>query len=239
MDSFLSDRIKRYFLLVDTKTENLEFSQRLKRVVDENVKLQQVAQENIHLRLLLDFQQKTASTGSVANVIAYRSGETHQIIVDRGSIDGVQPAAAVVDGIGLVGKVITVSNKSSVVQLLTDRFSGIDSVIREKSVRGMVTGAGTRALNFDFVARDQEVYVGDRVLTSGLGGIYPPGLLVGVVSNIASSDTDILFQSIQIHPAINLEALVTVMILDPLPEENLSQEPVVKDSSSQDLGVEK
>lgn len=223
VDQFVADKVDRYLLLFNTKQDNLELEERLKHVVDENMMLQQLAQENSHLRQLLDFQKKTESVGSIASVIAYRSGQHHHIVIDRGAADKVKAGSAVIDGVGLVGIVLTVSSKSAVVQLLNDRFTGIDALVRGKSVRGMVTGAGSNALSFDFVARDQEIYVGDRLVTSGLGGVYPPGLLIGVVSNITSSKKDMLFQSIEVHPAINLEALDTVMVLESLVEQDLVQ----------------
>ena len=234
-DQFLSRKFGDYLLLVNTKKVNLELESRLKYVVDENLRLQQLAQENDHLRQLLDFKNQTSSAGRVANVIAYSAGQHHQLVVDRGKIDGVESGAAVVDGIGLVGMVITVSSKSAVVQLVNDRFTGIDALVEGKSVRGIVTGEGQRVLSFDFVTKDQKIFVGDKLVTSGLGGIYPPGLLIGLVSNVTPSTKDVLFQSIQVHPIINLEAVGKVMILDALPELSLAKdgttEKMLKDRS--------
>lgn len=230
-NEFFSRKFGDYFLLVDTRKVNLELEERLKHVVDENLRLQQIAQENDHLRQLLNFKNQTSFSGSVANVIAYSSGQHHQLILDRGKVDGVESGAAVVDGIGLVGTVITVSNKSSVVQLVNDRFTGIDALVEGKSVRGIVTGEGQRVLKFDFVTKDQTIVVGDKLVTSGLGGIYPPGLLIGVVSNIVPSSNDVLFQSIQVHPTINLEAVGAVMVLESLPKIGIVQSATAKEMS--------
>ena len=113
---------------------------------------------------------------------------------------------------GLVGLVRATSGRGAKAALLLDRQSAVDGTIQRSRARGMVRGRGTDALEFEFVARGHDVRVGDLVITSGLGGVYPKGLRIGVVGSIEEAGTQLMLKA-TLQPAVDFHRLEHAFVM--------------------------
>lgn len=205
-----------YIDLVAVEQENQQLRSRLEVLESENSRFQEVRQENERLRDLLKATEQTQLTGITAAVIAHDpSNWSQSITVNRGLEHGVTIGRAVVVGDGLVGQVISTSARSARVLLITDPSSGVDALLQDSRVRGIVSGAGRFRATWNYVLANESVQIGDRVVSSGLDGVYPKGLLIGVVSAVKRELSGRLFSSIDLQPAVNFTRLETVLILNP------------------------
>ena len=97
--------------------------------------------------------------------------------------------------------------------LLSDPNSGVDAIIQSSRVRGVVEGAGSFKASWNYVLSEDKLEVGDRVITSGMDGVYPKGLLIGVVSKVSSQKDGKLFKKVLIEPAVNFFKLESVFVV--------------------------
>lgn len=147
---------------------------------------QQLATENAQLRSLVDLRQRMASPGVVAEVLYdARDPYVRKIVVDKGLKHNVQLGQPVIDAEGVVGQVIRVFPLTAEVALLTDRDQTIPVQIVRNGLRAIAFGgAEPRTLELRFMAANADIQNGDVLVTSGLDGVYPPGLAVGRVIRI-------------------------------------------------------
>ncbi len=148
-----------------------------------------------------------------ATVMARDPSNLHdQIEVDRGSDDGVRSGMTVVaSGGALVGTVRQTLPHRAWVALVTDSQSNINAVIQQSRALAILRGSVDRRLTMQFVAEGTDVKVGDTVMTSGLGGGYPSGYLLGHVSTVQGQPVD-LFKRVAVEPAARLDSLEHVLI---------------------------
>lgn len=168
--------------------------------------------ENQRLRRLLDMRQDLTSAGIGASVVTSNlSGQARMIVVDRGSDHGVRLDLPVVAWGGAIGRVVEVGARHALVRLLTDPNSGVAGVVQRSRAEGLVVGQGKAVLDMLFVPRFSDVMHGDRVVTSGLDGIFPRGFGIGrvyAVNELADGT-----QRIQLAPELDYRDLEEVMVL--------------------------
>jgi rod shape-determining protein MreC len=134
------------------------------------------------------------------------------VLVDRGGAHGVRAGNPVITAEGVVGLVTATSRHAAKTMLLLDRQSAIDGIVQRSRARGIVRGRGTDQLEFEFVVRGGDVVVGDVVITSGLGGVYPKGLRIGEVVEI-SDPAGSLLQTANLRPAVDFGRLEQVFLM--------------------------
>ena len=207
-----------------------EENQRLKEDGDklrrEVLEKSEVEAENVRLRSMLDYKRTTPQFDSVvAAIIARDPGSwTNTMIINKGSADGVGKDMPVVTSQGLVGNVIAVHNKTARVQLLLDPRSAVGAIVQrpESRVAAIVEGNGNDPFKPKMVnvPRDADVIKGDRLITSGYGGIYPKGILIGEVADVINNEGGLLKQAV-IQPAVDFNRLEEVSVIiksrEPLP----------------------
>lgn len=216
----------RYVALTGAVQERDALAERLKVLEGENTALRENALENVRLRSLLSMAESRGGGGLGAQVIGYSASNWVQTItVSRGALDGVRVGMSVVAAQGLVGQVIAVGLQSAKVLLVTDPTSGVDAMTQEGRVRGVVEGLGGTRCRWGFVLRDEDLKIGDAVVTSGMDGIYPKGLTIGVVSAVEGGG-DGMFRAVEIHPAVDFSSLEEVIVLPaPVRESPLAPVP--------------
>jgi rod shape-determining protein MreC len=163
------------------QTRTIAQAQRLQQV-------EQLTQENAHLRELLDLRaQMVAQSRAVEMLYNTVDPHTDRIVVDRGQVAGIVPGSAVIDAGGVVGQVTRVYPLVSEVTLLTDRHQSIPVMNARTGSRHVVVGdpiTAGGALELKFVPSGTDIKQGDLLTTSGIDGVYPPGLHVGQISQI-------------------------------------------------------
>ncbi len=209
-----------YINLFHVQEENQKLQLQVEFLQAENARFRESEIENQRLHQILKFSVLQQQEGLVANVIAYSNKSQQQTItIDRGSNDGVELKQVAVDGIALLGQVISVTGNSSKILLISDPLSGVDSISQETRTRGVVQGDKENLLLWKYLPKDQPVAVGSRIITSGADGVFPHGLSVGVVIQVDNQRPG-MFQEIFIKPASNLNRIETVYLLKTATDES-------------------
>jgi rod shape-determining protein MreC len=182
-------------------------------------------QENKRLRALLDMRTRQPVEGRIAEILyAARDPFSRRVIIDKGSQHGIAAGQAVVDDIGVIGQVTRVFPLTSEVLLLTDKDQAIPVEVRRNGLRAVLAGAGAGMMELRFLAANAEVQVGDILVTSGLDGVYLPGLPVARVARI-DRDSSHSFARITCVPLAGVERHGLALVLGsrtalpPQPEE--------------------
>lgn len=205
--------------LTELRAENERLLAENERLRQYQTAVMQLEAENKGLRDLLNLPLVPEQRLTVARVIADAGGPfVRNVVVMAGSDQGVRSGLVAMAGGGLAGRIISSGSSSSRVLLINDINAHVPVLLETSRYHAMVTGTNGPELRLEQLPPDFRVRKGDRLITSGVGGIYPPGLPVGVVSE--SRDGSILVQ-----PLADLGRLELVQILDPgTPEDLLSPE---------------
>lgn len=160
--------------------------ERMEALEKENAELQEKVVLLDQLQALLDFKNSSSVSSMTASVIGRNVDSlTESLVINLGSTAGVSVGMAVVDGTGALGQVMSVGPFSATVRLITDERSSISAFDQQSRVVGQIVGTGAQdTVLFSHVPVTQTVNVGDTILTSGLGGAVPKGLLVGTVTSV-------------------------------------------------------
>lgn len=209
-----------YFYLVGLEKENQTLKKELQELRLQMNRYREADLANQRLRALLNFKKSIATPLLPAQLVAFDpSGWFQTILIDKGRNDGVVQDMAVVSAEGLVGRVIGVSNHHAKVLLILDGNSAVDAYIQRSRARGVLVGLGRELCLLKYVQRNEDVQVGDKVISSGMGGVFPKGLLVGTVQEVVRGSSG-LFQRVEVEPAVNFSRLEEVMVVIQPPAEN-------------------
>jgi len=204
-----------YINLVGIRRENLMLRDSVRQLNARILESQEAMAANERLKNLLALKSSMQFPTVAANVIGEESAPWFRTItIDRGTVDGLAEGLPVVALGGVVGRVVKTALNSSRVLLLTDHASSISAMIQRSRARGVVKGKGGGACALEFTVRDEDVKVGDVVTSSGVGGIFPKGLVIGEVTMVRKGEYG-MFQSIDIKPAVNISRLEEVLVLVP------------------------
>jgi len=202
-----------YLWLMGVEEENISLKEKIKVLETKNSELIEYSHENSRLRSLLNYTKEFKLPGIAGTVIGRDpSNWVRSITIDIGGKEGLAVGQPVVDGHAVVGITTVVSEESSKVLLLTDSTSAIDAIVQRTRAPGIVESDAEKHLGMRFVVKEDDVAVGDRIVTSGLDGVFPKGILIGVVMDV-DSDKAGLFQGIDLTPSANLDHLENVLVL--------------------------
>jgi rod shape-determining protein MreC len=200
-----------YFDLVGVQRENTRLRAELAREQTQRARLAELEVENLHLSDLLELKQALALKSAAANVIgADASGLARTVVVEGGADQGFAAGMAVLSTEGVVGKLIAVGPTSSRVLLINDHNSALDAFDQRSRVRGIVAGVVDDGLVMKYVDRSEDVKNGDTIVTSGLNGILPRGLLVGTA---VLREGPGLFLTVNVAPAADFRRLEQVLVV--------------------------
>lgn len=179
---------------------------------------------------LLQLREAASDYNRLVNLLAYTSalenqefltadvigvdqtGIVRNVIINRGTRDGVALGMPVTTDLGLVGRISDVSANASQVQLITDENSAVSSRLQETRAEGSIVGQASGVLRLTFVDLDEEILQGDLVITSGLGGNFPPDIMVGQVTSVRQFEFE-LFQEAQVRSLIDFQTLELVLVI--------------------------
>jgi rod shape-determining protein MreC len=209
----VGDVWKGYLWLVQTSRQNDELRSKVADLEAKVVALNEAQSENDRLRQLLNFSRDRAIGRITAAVIGGDpSGWVKGIVVDKGYAQGVVAGMAAIHPQGVVGQVVAVAKDSARVLLVSDHSSGVDVMVQSTRARGVLEGASERGCELKFITRDQPVRIGEKVITSGMDGVYPKGILVGEVSRVSTAGAG-LFQYIEVKQAVDSASIEEVLLV--------------------------
>jgi rod shape-determining protein MreC len=225
-----------YFALQKTAVENEQLRRENDNLKMQITQLQGRAAEADRLGALLNFRQSHADVPMIAaRVIGASAGAASQTIqLDRGERDGIRKNMGVITPDGVVGKVVEAYPSASQVLLLTDKDGGVGAMLAESRIQSPVGGQGEPLLVMKYVSNDDNVNVGERVVTSGMDRIFPRDLPVGTVTEIKPGNP---FKHIRIRPAANLERLEEVLVLLSLHPLEMKTEPIPAEAQAPAAGA--
>jgi rod shape-determining protein MreC len=167
----------------DVYRQNRELRREIERLRAWREVAQGLERENAQLRALNSVRLSPRMGFATGEVVADSGGPFGRtVLVNIGRGDGVEDGAAAVDGAGLVGRVVGVGERTARILLLTDFNSRVPVKVTPSGVRGVLTGDATAAPRLAFLSEPEAVEIGDQIVTSGDGGVFPPDLDVGVVA---------------------------------------------------------
>jgi rod shape-determining protein MreC len=202
-----------YILLVSTGKENHALRESVRQLNVRVIEAQDALLENERLKKLLALKSTLQVPSVAATVIGEESAPWFRsIVIDRGSVDGLSEGMPVLTTSGVVGRVVKVAAGSSRVLLLTDHASSISAMIQRSRARGVLKGRGRDSCSLEFTVREDDVKVGDIVTTSGVGGVFQKGRVLGEVTMVKKGEYG-MFQTIDVRPAVNTYNLEEVLVL--------------------------
>lgn len=205
--------IQNYVYLVNLKEENRRLQEEVHRLRHENNELKESALAVERLRRLLLFKEQVPAPMISAEVVSYSPSIWFRtIVINKGQRDGVKKGMSAVTWEGVVGRIVRVSPHSSVVLLVIDRNCSVDVLVQRTRARGIIEGEGGGVCLLRYVPRTEDIQVGDHIVTSGLGGIFPKGLSMGEVVMVEKKEYG-LFQEVEVRPSVDFSRLEEVMVI--------------------------
>lgn len=207
-----------YTDLINVREENKRLREELQKYKATNNEYREAVATNVRLAKLLEMKESLPAPTLTAQIIGKDPSQWFKtIIIDRGSSDGVQTGMPAVTVEGVVGQVMNTSPHYAKILLATDPNSAIDALIQKTRVQGIIKGNGN-AYEMHYVLKNSDVQKGDRIVTSGIGGVFAKGLSIGTVASVTKTRRG-MFQKITIEPSTDfsqLEYLIIIMKKDSL-----------------------
>jgi rod shape-determining protein MreC len=202
-----------YVNLVGAKRENAELKKRLDIFLLENQKIPDLERENKRLRTLLNFVEKNPRSMIAARVVGEDLKNWYKcIIIDKGGTSNIKEKMPVITPRGIVGQAVEVDRWHTKVMVINDTNSSVDVSAEGKNTRGLLEGTGQTVLKLKYVLKNDDIEIGDKLLTSGKDGIYPKGLPAGIVITVNRNKPGI-FADIDIMPFSNFKHLEEVLVI--------------------------
>jgi rod shape-determining protein MreC len=213
ISGFFEDTWDNYINLVNVRLENLRLISEIKGLNTRIVTAQETVLVNQRLEKLLGMKATIKAPSLTVSVVGEDlSSWFRTLVIDQGSSSGIAEGMAVVAADGVVGQIVKVAPTTSRVLLLTDHTSGIAATIQRSRARGVVKGKGEGLCSLEFTTRDEDVKVGDMVITSGIGGVFLKGIPIGEVTMVKRGEYGI-FQTVTIRPIVNISHLEEALVV--------------------------
>jgi rod shape-determining protein MreC len=218
-----------YFALVHTRLEDQQLKSEMDQLKIRNTQLESEAAEAGRLAVLIGFRDAhTEAPMLAARVIASSADSSSQTFyINRCDRDGIRRNMAVITPDGVVGKILEVYGSTAEVLVITDKDSGVGALLAGSRVHGPVGGTGEPLMQMKYVSNDDNVAIGEQVLTSGEDRIFPKDLPVGAVASVKPGYP---FKQITISPAAHLDRIEEVLVL--LSQHELNLKPATPATSA-------
>lgn len=213
LSGFFEDAWGNYLNLVGVRQENLRLRDEVKELNARIIAAGEAVQATQRLEKLLGMRNSIKEPGLTVSVVGEDlSSWFKTVVIDQGSSNGIAEGMAVVAADGVVGQIVKVAATTSRVLLLTDHTSGIAATIQRSRARGVVKGKGDGLCSLEFTTREEDVKVGDVVITSGIGGVFLKGIPIGEVTMVKRGEYGI-FQTVTIRPFVNIAHLEEALVV--------------------------
>ena len=202
-----------YFWLVGVGEENRLLTEEVRRLRTEIVTLKEKDLENKRLKEILTLKSKLDYPTLVAQIIGEdASGLFRTVLINKGTTDGVFPDMAVTVPEGIVGKIVRSSGTMAQVAMITDPSMSVDCRVERTRDRGLLTGSYSYSCVLQYLNKEVKLKKGDLVVTSGLDGIFPKGMVAGTIDSIRSSEHGLFVEAI-VTPDAKISELEEVVVI--------------------------
>jgi rod shape-determining protein MreC len=209
----LNENWERYLFLVGLEEENRRLLEEKHRLENELVRYREGYLESLRLQKILKIRENPDTLPVVADVIdREQSPVFRSILINKGTAHGLKVGLPVLSDQGIAGRITECSWHVSRVMLVVDENSKIPALLQQGRTQGILQGAGATGCRLKYIPKKEEVAAGDMVISSGLGGIFPKGIILGVVT-AADKREGGLFQSILVQPSVDFSKLEQAVVL--------------------------
>ena len=213
IDASIADRWEQYVALQGVREENQQLRKEIEWLRGQHSQLRESVAATERLTNLLQFKQQALPTMVAAQVIGRDATNRYRaIVLNKGESDGIKPDMGVVTPAGVVGRVVKTTGASSVVLLVTDPSNAIAGLIQRTRDEGVVEGTQQGLAQMKYIPLLSTVRDGDRVVTSGLVGDFPRGLVIGTITSIDKQE-GALFQSAELMPEVDVGRVEEVLVI--------------------------
>jgi rod shape-determining protein MreC len=203
----------RYIVLIGLEEENNNLKKKINDLKSQLTLYQEGYLEAQRLRNLLALKDDHNYDFIAARIIGREQiSFSKTILINKGTTQGLNIGMPVLAGSGLIGRVIDVSWHAAKVLLLSDESSNIDAIVQRNRTQGIIRGAGSHGYVLKYISKTQDVKEGDVIVSSGIGGVFPKGLMLGAVNHVDRSEAG-LFLKIYVTPSIDFSKLEEVLVL--------------------------
>lgn len=204
-----------YIQLTHVRSDNLHLQHQVEVLQSKLVHYEEAYLQQQRLRELLALRSSDFPHPVVAEVTGIDPSQwAEAVTLNKGSADNLGKDQAVVTHQGLVGRIIETTPQYATTLLLTDRRSAVDALVQRSRARGIVVGKSRRLCELRYVEFHEDVRVGDTIISSGFGGVYPKGLPIGTVTAVRQEAYG-FFHEVEVKPAVDLARLEEVLVLVP------------------------
>jgi rod shape-determining protein MreC len=216
VDGAIADRWEQYVVLQGVQEENQQLRKEIEWLHGQQNQLRESAAATERLTALLNFKEQALPTMIAAQVIGRDATNRYRaIIINKGESDGIKPDMGVITPAGVVGRIVKTTGASSVVLLVTDPNNAIAGLIQRTRDEGIVEGTQPGLAQLKYIPLLSTLRDGDRVVTSGLVGGFPRGLVIGTITSIDKQE-GALFQSAELMPEVDASRVEEVLVIQTL-----------------------
>lgn len=195
------------------KSENEKLIKRIDILEKKLIENMEIRVENERLNKLLNFRSQLEYNTIPAKIISQNFSNWYQsILINKGLNDGITPDLAVLSTRGVVGKVTESYKNISKVMLLADKYSQVGGLVHRTRDIGVLKGLDKDYCLLDYLSRNSDIRPGDLIITSGLDGVFPKGIILGAVSKIATADFG-LYKYAEVYPSVDFSELEEVLVI--------------------------
>ena len=221
-----------YISIVNTSKENIVLKKEISRLESDLNFMEEMRKENLRLKQLLNYSDDLTHERVMAQVVGWDSANEFKVIrLNRGTKHGVKTMSPVITDQGLVGYVYRATENYSDVLTILDQNNRVDIIVERTRTHGIVEGVFNFKCALKYIMRNEPVEVGDKLITAGVGGIYPKGIKVGMITDITRENFGMTL-SIEVVPSVDFDKIEEVLVLIPKEDEKKSVSPLapVKES---------
>ena len=210
---FVRDTWQAYVALVDVEAENRALREQVARLEEEKLQFREALVLGGQLQRIAQMRREFEVPLLPSRVVGQDASQwSSALLLDRGRAADVRSGMPVMVEQGIVGLVSATTPHAARAMLILDRRSAVDAMVQRSRARGLVHGLGTGELEFVFMVRGDDVQVGDEVISSGVGGVYPKGLRVGTVTAVRAERSELLHSAV-VRPAVDFGRLEQVFVM--------------------------
>jgi rod shape-determining protein MreC len=201
--------------LIQVRQENLRLQRQIAALQGQLHLYQEAYLQQQRLHDLLGIRSLIFPNTVVAEVIGIDPSQwSEAVTINKGQRDAVRKDSAVLTPQGLVGRTIDIASSYAIVLLVTDPRSVVDAMVQRSRARGIVVGKSRRLCELRYVDFHADIQVGDTIISSGLGDVYPKGLRIGTVASVRQRPYG-MFYEIEVQPAVDFAKLEEVLVVVP------------------------
>lgn len=211
----LNNLVNNYVRIVNTSKENEFLRQKIERLESDLFQMEEIRRENFRLKQMLNYSEDIGQEKILAQVIGWDSANQFKVLrLNRGSNDGIKLMSPVITHLGLVGYIYRIGANYADVLTILDPNNRVDALSERTRTHGIVEGVFNYRCALKYVSRTEPIEVGDKLMTAGVGGIYPKGIKVGMITDI-DRETSGMTLGVEITPSVDFRKLEEVIVILP------------------------